>query len=31
MKIGVITFHGEDNYGSGLKAYAITEYLNEKG
>ena len=31
MKIGVITFHGEDNYGSVLQAYALTEYLNDKG
>ena len=31
MKIGVITFHGADNYGSVLQAYALTEYLNDKG
>ena len=31
MKIGIITFHGADNYGSVLQAYALTEYLNDKG
>ena len=31
MKIGIITFHRAENYGSALQAYALNRYLNENG
>lgn len=31
MKTGILTFHGSDNYGSVLQAYALVTYLNQKG
>lgn len=31
MKIGILTFHGANNYGSVLQAYALATYLNRNG
>lgn len=31
MKIGILTFHGADNYGSVLQTYALTAFLNMHG
>ncbi len=31
MKIGIITFHWATNYGAVLQAFALQEYLKEKG
>ena len=27
MKIGILTFHGADNYGAVLQAFALQEYI----
>lgn len=31
MKIGIITFHSAHNYGAVLQAFALKEYLSQKG
>lgn len=31
MKIAILTFYGNNNYGSALQMYALTRYLQEKG
>lgn len=31
MRIGIVTFHGADNYGSVLQAYALSRYLRTLG
>lgn len=31
MKIGILTFHGADNYGSVMQAYALSSYLKNRG
>jgi len=31
MKIGILTFHNLDNYGSLLQAYALSSFFNENG
>lgn len=31
MRLGIFTFHGSDNYGSVLQAYALSRYLNKQG
>jgi hypothetical protein len=31
MKIGILTFHHEDNYGAVLQAFALQEFLREQG
>ena len=27
MKVGILTFHGADNYGAVLQAFALQEYI----
>lgn len=31
IKIGILTFHNEDNYGAVLQAYALQKYLQSQG
>ena len=31
MKIKILTFHSELNFGANLQAYALKEFLNSKG
>ncbi len=31
MKIGILTYHRAENYGSALQAYALSSYLNRNG
>ena len=31
MKIGIVTFHMAENYGSVLQAYALTTFLEKNG
>ena len=31
MKVGIMTFHGADNYGAVLQAYALTRWLEQNG
>lgn len=31
MKTGIVTFHGANNYGAVLQAYALTEWLRQNG
>lgn len=31
MKVGILTFHNSDNYGSVLQAYALTSFINNLG
>ena len=31
MKTGIVTFHGANNYGAVLQAYALTQWLAQNG
>ena len=31
MRVGIVTFHGAENYGSVFQAYALTKFLTELG
>ena len=31
IKVGILTFHNEDNYGAVLQAYALQKYLQSRG